>query len=393
MSSAVIRVKRHVDDAPVEALRLAKRQRLDPVDGGNTHYVEASQENASKAASVTLAFVGTAQKADLNTVHSVIRRHRVVATTEKDAIIRTSEARRRKLQILCEHKKLLKSFPSLEEIVPDRSDDLIKKTGSDRENRMTMAELSGDDDDLLNGQLKIYDARHEDIIVPTANSNNTKSTIPSTSANVTRSGDVNSTSSRVEDPPSATQGCETKFPDLRMDTTKISSPDTATNLTGDVSADGDFVYDIYFARMESSGTDPALPDHKSYADDYVLEKIEPAQEILMFDDEFEDDPYLCRSDSDEDSNAEDNPRNEYPDEEDWYEDRGSESEWNSAEEAEGGLEQYDELGYIETRLRRLDFDGTALRMGQASDEDIDHEDELDLYAKDDSDSELDGKRY
>lgn len=48
-----------------------------------------------------------------------------------------------------------------------------------------------------------------------------------------------------------------------------------------------------------------------------LERIEPAEEALMFNEEFAEDPYLYQSDGDEDSNAEDNPRNDYPDEEDW----------------------------------------------------------------------------
>lgn len=64
MSSAIIRVKRHIDDAPVEALRLAKRRRVSLCDSNNDQDRDLFQSEVKSAArGVMLAFVGTVERA------------------------------------------------------------------------------------------------------------------------------------------------------------------------------------------------------------------------------------------------------------------------------------------------------------------------------------------
>ncbi|XP_022659083.1 probable RNA polymerase II nuclear localization protein SLC7A6OS isoform X1 [Varroa destructor] len=366
MSSAIIRVKRHIDDAPVEALRLAKRRRVSLCDSNNDQDRDLFQSEVKSAArGVMLAFVGTVERADIDFVHSVIRRHQETATIEKDAAVRTNDARQRKLEILQEHKKLLKRLSAMDdEILESTKKPRNRKV--EKDDALVPSDWSDAGDKMNDSSLKIYDALHEDIIVAT---NGAKL---AGSSKISRKASAKFSSSTVSSVTSfggqgdndvKAQNCEKQEVGEDSKASSEALGDTQT----DSAMEKKFVYDIYVAQADKNTVEDLPLCPQSYANDYVLETFDVAKETLMFDDEFPEDPFLYSAD--EDSNDENHPNADYPDEEDWYDDFGQENEWDSMEEPDESLENYDELSYIERRFQRIDFDDKAAQTGYGSDDD------------------------
>ncbi|XP_018494301.1 probable RNA polymerase II nuclear localization protein SLC7A6OS [Galendromus occidentalis] len=113
----------------------------------------------------------------------------------------------------------------------------------------------------------------------------------------------------------------------------------------------EFVYDIYYLHQ-----DPSSRGRKMNLDydeqNFRLERWNPENEELVNEGHEAAEDY-----DDEDSNAEDNPNNDYPDEEDRYSDNGGEVPHSLEDDDYYSYEGYNHMSVIEQRLQELDFFG------------------------------------